>query len=80
MPSDTDTAMPSAAIARGKSLLDGAVEQRGVFAAALVAFLGVAVLGPKLTRMRIPRTRAQRARRQRVLPPSCRNRAFPEWC
>ena len=50
----------SVAVARGKALARGAMEERGIIAAAFIAFLGVAILGPWLTRMATPRTRAQR--------------------
>ena len=59
MPTETNEAVPTV-LARGKALARGAVEERGVIAAAFVAFLGVAILGPWLTRIATPRTRAQR--------------------
>ena len=47
---------------RGKALAQGAFEERGVIAAAVVAFLGVAIIGPRWRRLRTPKTRAQRLR------------------
>ncbi|MCX8252881.1 protein of unknown function [Beijerinckiaceae bacterium RH AL1] len=57
---DTDT--PAKVLERGKALARGAVEERGVIAAMIVAFLGIAIIGPAWTRARTPRSRAQKIR------------------
>ena len=62
MPSDTDTKPPGPIAGSLQAIRGSTREQRGMAAAAVLTFVGVAFLGPALTRLTTPKTRAQRLR------------------